>query len=128
MCLALYEKERTNQHYHEQAGRNHAEATSPRSLLGTAGANLLRIPGTRPCLLHVEWRVVLLCALVIVLRAVTVCQQALAYACEMLSSLGLHAVHATEIVDETLISLIRPFFRKQLIKICHNTLPFYCFS
>jgi len=127
MCLALYEKERTNQHHYEQGGRNHAEATAPRPLLGTAGANLLRIPGARPGMLHVERRVALLCALPLVLRSVMLCQQALAYACEMLSRLGLHAVHATKIADETLISLIR-LLRKQLIKVCHNTLPFYYFS
>jgi hypothetical protein len=88
---------------------------------------MLRVPRARLYLLE-SWRsVVLLGALVIIRRAIIVCQQALAHMGKMLNGLGVCAVDTTKIMQEALIPLTR-FFWKQLIKVCHDTVPFYCCS
>jgi hypothetical protein len=127
MYLAQDEKERTNQHSHEQDGCKRTKAMSPQPCPGTGGARLLSLPGARTVLSPGERYVVSLYTLMLVHSAVTICQQAMAYTGEMLSRLRLCAVHLTKIADETPISLTR-LFRKQLIKVCHNALPFYCLS
>jgi hypothetical protein len=84
---------------------------------------MLRVPGARLHLLYSWRRIVLVPALVIIYRAIIVCQKAVTYTGEMLYCLGVCAVYTTKIVNEALVSLIR-LFRKQLIKVCHHTVPF----
>src|SRR5258708_12494105 len=86
--------------------------------------NLLNAAVNQHCLWRVRRHVALLRALVVVGRAVTVCQKALANTGELLSFLGIRMVHAMKIVDEMLLLLLR-LFRKKLIKIWHNAVPSY---
>jgi len=84
---------------------------------------MLRVPGARLHLLYSWRRVVLLPALAVIHRAIIVYWKAVTYTGEMLNCLGVCAVHTTKIVNEALILYIR-LFRKQLIKVCHHTVPF----
>jgi hypothetical protein len=67
---------------------------------------------------------VLLHALLVIHKAIIVYQKAVAYTGKMLNCLGVRAVQTTKITNETLILHIR-LFMKQLIKVCHDTIPFY---
>src|SRR5258708_35616185 len=101
MYLAQDEKERTNQHSHEQDGCKRAKAMSPQPCPATGGARLLSLPGARTVLSPGERYVESLCTLMLVHSAITICQQAMAYTGEMLARLRLSAVHSTQIAAVT---------------------------
>ncbi len=109
MCSAQNEKKRTNQRTHDQDGCKHAETPLPRPRPDSGGGCLLSLPGARAVWPIDERCFVSLYALVLVQSTVTVRQQAMAYACQMLCRLRLRAVYTAKIADKTLILLTRLF-------------------